>query len=59
MTMTEPLQLLPPKGKALNNTIKQIVYYIKDMTILYNYLYFVKATCFGLSLDHLQDNVLK
>jgi hypothetical protein len=26
--------------------------------MLYNYWYFVLATCFGLTLDHLQDNVL-
>jgi len=58
MTMIEPLQLLPSKGKPLNNTIKQIVY-VKNTTILYNYWYFVTATCFGLSLDQLQANVLK
>jgi len=38
-------------------TIKQIVYYAKSTTI-YNYWYFAIATCFGLSLDHLQYNVL-
>ena len=38
-------------------TIQQIVYYVKNTTILYNYWYFVMATCFGLSLDSLQANV--
>jgi hypothetical protein len=27
-------------------TIKQIVYNVKNTTILYNYWYFVRATCF-------------
>jgi hypothetical protein len=39
-------------------TIKQIVYYIKNTTVLYNYWYFVMATYFSLSLDHLQASVL-
>jgi len=33
-------------------TIKQIVYYVKNTTILYNFWYFVMATYFGPSLDH-------
>jgi len=40
-------------------TIKQIVYYVKNTTVLYNYWYFVMATGFDHSLDHLQVNVLK
>ena len=40
-------------------TIKQIVYYAKNTTILYNYWYFVTATCFGLSVDHIQANFRK
>ena len=43
----------------LSFKIKLIVYYVKNTTIVYNYWYFVMATCFGHSLDHLQTNVLK
>jgi len=48
------------KSIAINDlTIKQIVYYVKNTKISYNYWYFVMATCFGLSLEHLLDKVLK
>ena len=40
-------------------TIKQTVYYVKNTNISYNYWHFVMATCFGLCLEYLQDNVLK
>jgi hypothetical protein len=36
-----------------NNSLRQ------NTTILYNYWYFVMATRFGLSSDHLQASVLK
>jgi hypothetical protein len=39
--------------------VKQIAYYIKNTAYLYNYWYFVMATCFGLSLEHLQATILK
>jgi hypothetical protein len=47
------------KHFSSNLTMKQTVYYRKTTKILYNYWYFVMATCFRLSLDHLQANVLK
>ena len=31
---------------------------LKNTTVLYNCWYFVMATCFGLSLDHLQAGVI-
>ena len=40
-------------------TIKQIEEYVKSKTVLYNCRYTVMATCFGLSLDHLQANVFE
>jgi hypothetical protein len=43
----------------LSFKIKLIVYYVKNTTRVYNYWYFVMATCFDPSLDHLQANVLK
>jgi hypothetical protein len=39
--------------------IRQIVDYVKNTTVLYNYWHFVMATCFGPPLDHLQANVFK
>jgi hypothetical protein len=38
-------------------TIKQIAYYVTNRAISHNYLYFVMATCFGLSLRHLQAKI--
>jgi hypothetical protein len=35
-----------------------MVYYVKNTNIFHNYWYFDMATCFGLSLDNLQANVL-
>jgi hypothetical protein len=39
--------------------IKRIFNYAKSTTILYNYWYFIMATCFGFSLDHLKANLHK
>jgi len=36
--------------------IKQIVYYVKNKTTVFNYWHFITATRFGLSLDHVQSN---
>ena len=46
------------KGKSIaieDLTIKQIVYYVKNTKIWYNYWYFVMVICFDLSLDHLLE----
>jgi hypothetical protein len=40
-------------------TIKQIIHSVKNTTILCNYWYPLMTTCFGISLDQLQANVLK
>ena len=50
------------KGRsiAINDlTIKQMVSYVKTTRKAYNYWYFVMATYFGLSVDHLKASVLK
>jgi len=39
--------------------IKQIVNYVKSKRVLYNYWYFIVATCFGFYLDHLKVDFLK
>ena len=39
--------------------ITRIVYYVKSRTILYNYWYFVMATRFAFSLDHIKVNFHK
>jgi hypothetical protein len=44
---------------CVNSHNQKIDYFVKNTKILYNYWYFVMATCFGLSLDHLQVNVHK
>jgi hypothetical protein len=51
--LIEDIPLCFNSKNKTNNLLRQ-----KHTTILYNYWHFVMATCFGLSLDHLQAIVL-
>jgi len=50
---------LPKTNKCEFLTIKQTAYYVKNITAVHDYWYLIVATCFGLSLDHLQAYINK